>query len=86
MLKFFSGRDDENESLLGAITEGKSCEQQGTDASLHFADYRVILRDSAGYAENADTAFLSAHKPHQQKRARCRDFRAFQAGTSESPH
>ena len=24
MLKFFSARDDENESLLGAITEGKS--------------------------------------------------------------
>lgn len=34
MLKFFSGRDDENESLLGAVTEGKSCEQLGTDASL----------------------------------------------------
>lgn len=25
MLKFFTVQDDENESLLGAITEGKNC-------------------------------------------------------------
>lgn len=31
MLKFFSARDDENESLLGAITEGKTCSERGGD-------------------------------------------------------
>lgn len=45
MLKFFSGRDDENESLLEAVTEGKSWGQRGTDASL--LDY-LLQDDSAG--------------------------------------
>lgn len=47
MLKFFSGRDDENESLLGAVTEGK-----GSGALMHhflvLTCYRMILRDCAG--------------------------------------
>lgn len=45
MLKFFSGRDDENESLLEAVTEGKSWGQRGIDASL--LDY-LLQDDSAG--------------------------------------
>lgn len=34
MLKFFAVRDDENESLLGAITEGKASVAAGGDALL----------------------------------------------------
>lgn len=57
MLKFFSGRDDDNESLLGAVTEGKSWLQRGTGASLLDCPlYGMILRDCAGHAENADAA------------------------------
>lgn len=60
MLKFFSGRDDENESLLGAGTEGQSW---GSGVLVHhclFTYHGMILRGCAGYAESADAAFISA--------------------------
>lgn len=41
MLKFFSVRDDENESLLGAITEGKTSVAAGGDALLVMNYLRV---------------------------------------------
>lgn len=77
MLKFFSTRDDENESLLGGITEGKRCvdctgvempQSQPCVCSL------CVLRNDDDTArlclsqKTADTAFSCAHSPHHLKR------------------
>lgn len=70
MLKFFSARDDENESLLGAITEGRSsaiCTRWGgiTHHSLPLVrdDETAVISQ-----KNADTAFGCAHISRHLKR------------------
>lgn len=45
MLKFFSARDDENESLLGAITEGKSGVDCNGVEMLYFPSIACALQD-----------------------------------------
>lgn len=54
MLKFFSARDDENESLLGEVTEGK-----GPRACTHTfkqADPVSLMLRRRVMIKNADTA------------------------------
>lgn len=52
MLKFFSSRDDDNESLLGGVTEGEDgrifilllgCQKEIADAAFRNACGRVII-------------------------------------------
>lgn len=73
MLKFFSARDDENESLLGAITEGKTCVDCDGVGMLYcpFIAFALQGDDNARMCmsqETADKAFRSAHSPHHLKR------------------
>lgn len=69
MLKFFSARDDENESLLGAITEGKIYAQCSGVWMLYspfiaYMRYRMMILRVCLSQKTADTAPGCAHSPH----------------------
>lgn len=64
MLKFFSARDDDNQSLLGTVPEGKQ------RLGLHEASLRTgWLIGACLCQKTADTAFGRAHSPQPVRRA-----------------
>lgn len=76
MLKFFTARDDENESLLGAITEGKTFDcSENTGVGMRLLPFIACARAlvcvcvCATEKKNADITLGCAHRPHHLKSA-----------------
>lgn len=73
MLKFFTARDDENESLLGAITEGKTFDCSGnTGVGMRLLPFIACVRALVCVCATEKTADITlgcAHRPRHLKSA-----------------